>query len=105
MTGKSAQRRAAATRAAAKIQRPTKSEEKTFTVKTVEVSPDSDDTDSKHQLGLRELEDRVCDVRESCWSNESLFEDIIEGIEEAKLNAAGQPPMPTNPPAHLAHHS
>lgn len=94
MTGKTTQRRAAAVRASARVQRP-KSSDSTFTVETIEVPDDrtevdsEPDMDSKHKVGLRELEERVGDVRDSCWSNESLFEDIIDGIEDAKHKPGG----------------
>ncbi|KAH6690681.1 DHS-like NAD/FAD-binding domain-containing protein [Plectosphaerella plurivora] len=64
-------------------------------VSTVEVGEETDvdatdsdasEMDGRHARGLQELDQRVSDVRESCWTSESLFEDVIEGVEDAKFD-------------------
>ncbi|KAF3358719.1 Serine/threonine-protein kinase KSP1 [Verticillium dahliae VDG1] len=48
-------------------------------------------TEISHDLGLRELEERAKDVRESCWTHDSLFEDAVDGIPSDTKFAADDP--------------
>ncbi|OLN85149.1 NAD-dependent protein deacetylase hst1 [Colletotrichum chlorophyti] len=46
--------------------------------------------DIKHAVGLRELEERVRDAKESAWETDSLLEDAIAEMGDAKLSPADE---------------
>ncbi|KAF4818111.1 NAD-dependent protein deacetylase hst1 [Colletotrichum tropicale] len=43
--------------------------------------------DIKHAVGLQELDARVKDAKESCWETESLLEDALAELGDAKLSS------------------
>lgn len=46
--------------------------------------------DIKHAVGLQELEERVRDAKESAWETDSLLEDAIAEMGDAKLSSDGR---------------
>lgn len=67
---------------------------------SADASEEESEMDFKHARGLQELEERVSDVRESCWTSESLFEDVIEGVEDAKFDPQGWSLFPSHSLTH-----
>ncbi|KAF6807214.1 histone deacetylase [Colletotrichum sojae] len=57
-----------------------------FKVDTFEVPENPTYDDIKHAVGLQELDARVKDAKESCWETDSMLEDAIAELGDAKLS-------------------
>ncbi|KAK2766422.1 histone deacetylase [Colletotrichum kahawae] len=53
--------------------------------------------DIKHAVGLQELDARVKDAKESCWETESLLEDALAELGDAKLSSDAKDPDTCSP--------
>ncbi|WYZ35543.1 hypothetical protein EsH8_X_000190 [Colletotrichum jinshuiense] len=63
-----------------------KSKGAAYKVDTFKVPENPTLEDIKHAVGLQELEERVRDAKESCWETDSLLEDAIAELGDAKLS-------------------
>ncbi|CAI0647895.1 unnamed protein product [Colletotrichum noveboracense] len=58
-----------------------------YKVDTFKVPENPTLDDIKHAVGLQELDARVKDAKESCWETESLLEDALAELGDAKLSS------------------
>ncbi|KAK2064825.1 Sir2 family protein [Colletotrichum caudatum] len=59
----------------------------TYKIDNLKASPESPTLEEiKHAVGLQELEERVKDAKESAWETDSLLEDAIAELGDAKLS-------------------
>lgn len=61
-----------------------------YKVDTFKVPENPTLDDIKHAVGLQELDARVKDAKESCWETESLLEDALAELGDAKLSSDGR---------------
>ncbi|KAF6836516.1 histone deacetylase [Colletotrichum musicola] len=68
-----------------------------FKVDTFEVPENPTYDDIKHAVGLQELDARVKDAKESCWETDSMLEDAIAELGDAKLSPDAKDPDTCTP--------
>ncbi|KAK0377381.1 Sir2 family protein [Colletotrichum limetticola] len=68
-----------------------------YKVDTFEVPENPTLEDIKHAVGLQELEERVRDAKESAWETDSLLEDAIAEMGDAKLSSDVKDPDSCTP--------